>query len=434
MRLPQALPGILEALAAHESRALRSFNLTPSENILSPLGRLPFAADIYSRYYFEHLQLVGEWMFWGGIEAGAIQGEFLEPSLRSLTNARHVETRPLSGLNCMTVVISGLCPIGGVMLCVPSEAGGHMCTPQVARRLGATCLPLAMDGFEVDLDALASTLRTGKIDLIYLDQSTQLFPIDPRPLRALIDASSPETVLHVDTSHTNGLVLGGALPNPLEQGADTFGGSTHKTLPGPHKAFVATNKCDLADKVGAAAYDLISHHQVAASISLAITLDEFQHRGGAEYASRIRINAKELAAHLAAHGVSVAGTTQGWTACHQVWARPAAGVRSNDAAMALYDAGILVNVMPGLPTLEGKSLRLSTAELTRLGADVHDIRVIGEALAEALLRGSVSERHRKSIRLLREKLSSPRFCYTAADVGALNLPSCLRRIIQALES
>jgi len=427
-----AIKDILLKLSAHENRAIRSFNLTPSENVLSPLAKLPLVADIYSRYFFEHLDLHGFWMFYGGIEAGEVQSSVLEPMLRRLTGARYVDTRPLSGLNCMTVVISGLCPPGGTMLTVPLESGGHMSTQQISKRLGVEAVPMPMHVHEVDLEGFERALRRRRIDVVYLDQSTQLFPIDPAPLRRIIDAVSPGTVLHCDTSHTNGLVLGSALPNPLERGAHTFGGSTHKTLPGPHKGFVATNDAQLAERIGGAAYDLISHHQVAASISLAITLDEFEHKDGSGYARRICTNALALARTLADEGLPVGGEGRGWTRCHQVWAAASPGVDPHAAAAELYAAGLMVNILPGLPSIPGIAFRFSTSELTRLGADEDDVAALGSVLAQALKGNSVSTLGRATIQGLRAKLSRPRYCYDLHEIETMDLPSPLEALARAI--
>ena len=77
-----------------------------------------------------------------------------------------------------------------------------------------------------------------------------MFPIDPQPIRNLIDKLSPETILHYDSSHINGLIFGKALFNPLTRGAHCYGGSTHKTLPGPHKGFLAMNELSIAKRMG----------------------------------------------------------------------------------------------------------------------------------------------------------------------------------------
>ena len=320
------------------------------------------------------------------------------------------------------------------MVTVPPEAGGHMCTQQIARRLGAKAMAMKMDGHEVDTDHLKRLLRAHRVDLVYLDQSTQIFPIDPQPLRRVIDAVSPATVLHCDTSHTNGLVLGGAVPNPLGRGAHSFGGSTHKTLPGPHKGFFATNAAEIAERVGAAAFDLISHHQVAASISLAITLDEFQHKGGSDYAQQILMNSQALARGLAAEGLSVAGQDRGWTRCHQVWVAAAPGVDPHAAAAELYAGGLLVNILPGLPSMPQLAFRFSSSELTRLGAGEAEVGVVAGVIAEALHGQRLSPRSRAAIRDLRAHLKHPRYCYDLSEIETMSFCAPLKAVARSIAS
>src|SRR5205823_6268942 len=158
----------------------------------------------------------------------------------------------------------------------------------------------------IDMSGLEAELIKTRPAVVYSDQSTLLFPIDPRPLRELIDLVSPEIILHYDSSHVNGLILGDALFNPLERGAHSFGGSTHKTLPGPHKGFFATNDESLARRVQAASDHFVSHHHLADVVSLAVTLIEMQECSGDVYAHRVIANAQNFARVLFDQGICVA--------------------------------------------------------------------------------------------------------------------------------
>lgn len=377
---------------------------------MSPLARLPLVFDVYSRYFFDHNVLFDEWLFYGGIEAGLIEQEQLLPLLREMSGAAHVDVRPIAGLNCMTIVMAGLCGRDATMLTVPEDAGGHMSSTTVAAHLGIQIAPLPMDGQAVDLDRLAVTLRELRPTAIYLDQSTQLFPLDPLPIREVIDASSPSTHLHVDASHTNGLILGGALPNPLERGASSFGGSTHKTLPGPHKGFFATNDERLAASVGDVAYHLVSHRRPAESIALAITLLEMRDCGGDVYARSTVANAQRFAAALHQRGVRIACEDNGFTRCHQVWVgEPEAGDLTATAKL-LYDAGVLVNKLSDLPGFPGPALRMSLAEFTRMGGDFDAVDELVEIFATALAGGN-SAALAGRVGELRSRLDRPQYCY-----------------------
>lgn len=420
------LDRVLSLLACEDSSARRSLNLTPSENVLSPLARLPFVLDGYSRYYFDHLRMFGAWSFFGALEHGQIEDQVLLPLLRNLAAAEYITVQPISGLNGMTVAMSALANPGDTVLTMPLAAGGHMSTARVAGRLGLRQLDLPMlDEFTVDLDGLKGTLAQERPALIYLDQSTVLFPVDIQPLRAVLDSAGSSALLHVDTSHLNGLVLGGALANPLHRGADSFGGSTHKTLPGPHKAFLATRNADIAERFAAAAGDLVSHHQPAAVASLAITLLEFRDCGGDRYARQVVKNAQSFAAALAQRGLQVVGADRGYTACHQLWVDPGTA-DSARAAEQLYAAGVRVNRV-GVPGIKGSALRLSVAEVTRLGAEEEAFGLLAGALADAL---DGTDPINDDLAQLRAQLDRPRFCFDTDDLPAL--PEELSRLVDAL--
>lgn len=424
---------LVQALGDHQARARRSLNLTPSENTMSPLARLPLALDVYSRYFFDHMRLFGSWSFYGALEPGRIEQEVLAPLLQESALADHVDTRPISGLNCMTVAMAALCPPGGTMYVLPVAGGGHMSTASVAARLGIRTLPLPMRGHhDLDLDRLETLLKSDPPDLVYVDQSTQLFPLDPKPVRDLVDRHAPAAVIHYDSSHTNGLILGGALANPLERGAHTFGGSTHKTLPGPHKGFLATDDPRLAERIGAMAGDFVSHHHLGEVVSLAVTLVELKECGGALYARAVIDNARILAQDLHRRGLEVAASDRGFTDCHQVWVRARADTDPDRAADRMREQGLLVNKISSLPGLDGTAFRLSVAELTRLGAGAEHMGVLAAAL-DPLLSGSPQD-VTAEVAGLRSELSTPRYCHSSAEVAAMGAPPEMVDLMHAIES
>ena len=422
---------ILCAVSEDHARNRRALHLTPSENVLSPGARLPLVLDLYSRYFFDHKRLLGTWTFYGAVGPGQVELEVLTPLLRKLAKARHISVRPLSGLNCMTIALASLGGIGDAVISVPLEQGGHLSTPHVAERLGFRRSDLPMFGpTRVDLDGFARLAKAIEPAVVYLDQSTQLEPIDPAPLRKILDDASPRTRIHYDSSHVNGLILGGALPNPLERGATSFGGSTHKTLPGPHKGFLATNDDALWERFDHFTNHLVSHHQVAAVLSLAVTICELQDCAGDRYAQQILQNAHCLASHLAERGVNVAGAPGRWTGCNQVWA--SAGTSGHRLADSLHEHGLVVNCLPSLPGMEGPALRLSVAELTKLGAGQKQVEALAGILADCIHSGSVTPDASRRVLDLRSELDRPRYCYEPQDLAAHGLSEELVHLVSAI--
>lgn len=425
---------LVELLGEHERISSSGIHLTASENTLSPLCRMPFVLDVYSRYFLDDLRLFGAWWFNGGRTLGRIEQEVLLPVLTDLCGAEYVNVRPLSGLSCMTAAMAALCKPGDAVLTIPGSAGGHASTPVVLRRLGATPVELSFRGaFDLDLDEISRQLRTLKPSLVYIDQSTQLFPLDPQPLRDLIQEVSPTTRIHYDSSHTNGLILAGVLPNPLDRGADSFGGSTHKTLPGPHKGFLATRDKELADKFRDATDHFVSHHHMASVISLAVALLELRDCGGQEYAAQTITNARLFARTAAAH-LPVAGAARGYTACHQVWVACPDGEDIDEVVERLLRVGLIVNNFRSIPELECPSFRVSLSEVTRLGAREAEARLLAELFVDTVMNRRSESNLRTAVMQLRAALGEPKYCFAPGDLRGSREGSALIRKFGALQA
>jgi glycine hydroxymethyltransferase len=277
--------------------------------------------------------------------------------------------------------------VGSKVLTVSPEQGGHYATAALAARLGlTTCHIGGPDAHTIDYDGIGATLREQRPGLVYVDQSNCLFPLDVQKLVQVTRGVAPDTLIHVDVSHWLGLVLGGVFPNPLALGADSFGGSTHKTFPGPQKAVVATNREDLNAKIYQAQYEMISSHHFATALSLGIALLEFKECGGAEYAANVVRNTKELGRHLHQRGVAVEAADRGFSCGHQLWIRTSTnGVDAFEASERLYRAGIRVNAFPNLPGIPEPVIRIGANEATYHGLREHDMDELADVFASAVL-------------------------------------------------
>lgn len=402
---------LIAQVKLHENRMKESFSLIPSENILSPLARLCLSSDVYSRYFFEDDRLWGNWAFPGGRNIGAVQEEILIPSMKRLTQAKHVNVRPISGLNGMTLALLNYCKSGDTILCVAGDLGGHASTPHVAERFGIKVDYIEKKGdFDFDEEKLKDKLRKKNVRLIYIDQANVLFPLDVQKIRQCVNDTNSDTLIHADTSHINGLIFGGMAVNPLLAGADSFGGSLHKTFPGPHKAFFATNDDALYKKYVDAAAHLVSHHHAAEMLALTVTALEFEAFGGAEYAQTMVENAQAFAGILHKNGFVVAADKQGYTSTHQVWIANRDGMAGNEASERLAQAGILVNSFGGLPCFAEGGIRIGLNEATKLGMKGDATLKLAEIFTDVALGGDI-EANKKKVISLRRKYDYPAYCY-----------------------
>ncbi|MDH6709085.1 glycine hydroxymethyltransferase [Kitasatospora sp. MAA19] len=368
MKETSELRRLLTEFGRHAATAESAVNLVPSENRMSPLARLPLSSDYYHRYFFNSMLDPDFWQFRGGEPAARLETETAVDSLAELSRAPHINVRPISGMSAMMIALAGLGgEPGGTVLSIDEASGGHYATADAARRLGFASVTLAVTEGAVDEADLERSLRRLKPRLVYLDLQNSRHELQVSRVANLIEAYSPDTLLHVDCSHTLGLVLGGALDNPLDFGADTMGGSTHKTFPGPHKGVLFTRRPELEGRLREAQFRMLSSHHFAETLALGFAAVEFLHFGRS-YAEQVISNAQYFGKLLSADGFGVITDDGGnVTENHQVWVKIGDAAETDRFSQALYEHGIRVNVQVDLPAVPGPVLRLGLNELTFLG-------------------------------------------------------------------
>lgn len=410
------IQGLVETVRNGQRRAEVAVNLVPSENRLSPLAMLPLGTDFHNRYFFNQTFDPGFWQFRGGQSVADLE-TIATTYLSQLADASYVNTRPISGMSAMMLAMSGLGgEPGGTVVSIEAASGGHYATTSLVNRLGFVARTVAVSRGQVDLGQLEGLLATHQPELIYLDLQNSLHELAVRPVADAIDSSSPQTLLHVDCSHTMGLILGGALRNPLDDGADTMGGSTHKTFPGPHKGVLFTRSAELHERLVQAQMKMISSHHFAETLALGLAALEFSYFGS-DYANQVVRNARLLSELLAADGFEVAIDKDGHsTDTHQVWVK-IGGVRQTDSfSQALYEHGIRANIQVDLPGKPGPMLRLGVNELTFLGAREPAIQLLATEFSNAR-----AGRHRdgRGSRRVRGHCGEP-FYFTSPHIDPVN--------------
>lgn len=413
MGLEQTMDSVVELLAGSERAASRTVSMVPSENSMSALAKLPMLLDVYHRYFFNRTGADDRWGFRGGEIAGRIETEVTDAVLAELGQAQFVNTRPLSGLNGMTLILAALGgPPGGTVLTVSPDNGGHYATKDIAARMGLRTEYLPpLDTHTLDLDAVSELVAARAPSLVYVDQSNCLFPLDVADLVSAVRRARQDTTVHVDASHWMGLVLGGVQPNPLTAGADSFSGSTHKTFPGPQKAVFLTRREDLAARVRETEDYLISSHHFAATLSLGLALLEFRDFGGARYARDVVANTSRFAANLHGSGVLVEAADRGFSAGHQLWIdTERIGLPAHPTGARLARAGIRVNVQPALPGIDHPVIRVGLNEATFHGLVEQDIDELADVFAAAILDRQPAEVLADRVARLRAQPSRPYGC------------------------
>lgn len=397
------LERITSAIQDHESYRDSCIGLVPTENRMSPRARNAMNSDLAHRYLFQNPQ----WRYVGGKHLAVVE-ETAKELARELFDAKHVNVRPLSGENCTNIVIHAVVPKGGNFYHLAMEDGGHFAAASVADRLTDQrfLLPYDRDNAVIDVAACEAMFASHPPDVIYLDAS---MTTQPHPLRELRALAGDRAVIVYDASQTLGLIAGGQFQDPLREGADILSGSTHKSLPGPQKGMILTNRDDLIEAVERTIFpghvsNFQVHHVAALAVTLAETL-EF----GREYADQIIRNARALAAELQALGLAVqtGGRT---TETHQVWLDVTELATPDEAVERLHDANIIANVNL-IPTMQSKGLRLGVPEVTRLGMTEDDMRTVARLMHDALTHARPIEDVRAEAAQLAAAHTEVRYCF-----------------------
>lgn len=373
-------------LLSHQKAFNERLYLVASENSPSITARLAFLTDVINRYYFP-LEGNKSWAFPGNEWLEAIHNR-CERLLKELTGAKYVNIRPISGINAMTIALASLTRGWDTIATFSPENGGHSTTSVIARRLGAKTawLPYNQKEFTLDIEAIPEFIAREKISLVYLDQAHILFPHRLKELRFVVPKEIP---IYYDGSHVMGLIFGRNFQDPLQEGATLLGGSTHKTIPGPHKAFIATNDDVLYEKIWPYARRFVSHEHGGDIAALTIILEEMRGKWE-EYAMRVVQNAQYFAKLLQAKGFFVAATEHGFTKSHQIWVDIDQYKEAFEAVKLLASHNIIVNSINAPSILGRLSLRIGVQEITYLGANETTMEAIADIFEEIFLKKNES--------------------------------------------
>ena len=365
--------------AIHEVECI---NLNPATNVMNPRAEAALAAGLGSRPSLGYAGAKYEM----GLEA-IEQIEVITADLACrVFGARFAEIRVGSGALANLYAFMATCRPGDPVIVPPASIGGHV----THRGGGAAGLygldihecPIDAARFTIDVDGLAALARRVRPKLITMGASLNLLPHPVAEVRAI--ANEVGAAVLFDAAHACGLFAGRVWPNPLDLGADLMTMSTYKSLGGPAGGLLLTNRSDLAERIDAIAYPgLTANFDAGKSAALAITLVDWL-EGGHEYAMAMVETAAALADALAAAGLPVFSTEEGYTRSHQFAVDAAEWNGGHHAALTLREANILSCAI-GLPGGdEWSGLRLGTPEIVRWGMTAADMPELAALVVEGL--------------------------------------------------
>lgn len=385
-------------LKSEKMRQKKVVNLIASENYVSPDVLTALGSEMTNKYsegYPGHRYYGGN-MYTDKIEK-LCQARALK--LFGLTeNKWAVNVQALSGSPANLAVYSALVPLGGKIMGMSLDQGGHLTHGHKASISGKWWVQVPYG-----VDQNTEVLDYGEIRRIALKERPAVLVagftaysriIDWKRLRSI--ASEAGALLHVDMSHVAGLVAGGAYPSPFPY-ADTVMTTTHKTLRGPRGALIFSkiDNRNLNAKIDKAVFPGLQGgphmNQVAA---IAVALSEASKPNFKKYARQVVANAKALAEELSGYGWRiVSGGTDSHVMLLDTWLN-GSGISGDVASRALERANIIVNKNT-IPydlrnPVDPSGIRIGTPAETTRGKKEKDMRVIAKKI-DTILRRAIQK-------------------------------------------
>ena len=326
---------IKKLIEAEKKRQKSVINLIASENVVSKDVLEALGTELTNKYAEGY---PGK-RYYGGNEVVDKLESLTQDRARKLfgLNASrwHVNVQALSGSPANLAVYLALVPLGGKIMGMSLDNGGHLTHGYKVSMTGKAWkqIPFGVDPKTETIDYvdLKAKAIAEKPDIIVGGFTAYPRIVDFKKLRAIADACG--AILMVDMSHFAGLVAGKAYPSPFEY-ADVVTTTVHKTLRGPRSALifsrldktitnqkgVAHSFSELIDKAVFPGLQGGPHlNQVAA---VAVALKEAASPAFKKYAVQIIKNAAALADELKKLGWRIiSGGTDSHLILMDTWSR-----------------------------------------------------------------------------------------------------------------
>ena len=299
----------------------------------------------------------------------------------------HVNIQPYSGSPANLAVYFALIPLGGKIMGMNLESGGHLTHGQKVSMTGRLWkqIPYGVNKETemINYEELLNIAKREKPRIIVAGTTAYSRKIDFKKFRKIADAAG--AYLMVDMSHIAGLIAEGVHLSPFLY-ADVVTTTTHKTLRGPRGAIIFCRR-ELAEKIDKAVFPGLQggpHMNQVAAISVA--LEEATQPSFKKYIKQVVKNAKVLAEELKKKGWRIiSGGTDTHLFLVDTWQR---GIGGKEASERLERAGIIVNknTIPfdTRKPVDPSGIRIGTPAVTTMGMKEKDMFKIAEKIDKIL--------------------------------------------------
>lgn len=385
---------IKKLIDAEKKRQKSVINLIASENYVSKDVLEALGSELTNKYAegYSHKRYYGGQTYIDKIEDLAIKRAL---KLFGLSSKKwHVNVQPLSGSPANLAVYLGLVPLGGKIMGMSLDHGGHLTHGYKVSMTGKAWVQVPYgvrsDTEVIDYDEIKKLAEKEKPNIIVAGFTAYPRKVDFKKFREIADSCG--AILMVDMSHFAGLVAGKAYSSPFQY-ADVVTTTVHKTLRGPRSAMIFSkiDERELYKKIDRAVFPGLQGgphiNQIAA---VAIALKEADSPAFKKYAKQVVKNAEALAKELGRLGWKIiSGGTDSHLVLVDTWMN-GKGLPGKEAGDLLEKAGIIVNknTIPGetRSPMDPSGIRLGSAAETTRGKKEKDFVKIAQKIDSILRR------------------------------------------------
>ncbi len=402
-------------IRGEEKRQREGLELIPSENYVSE-DVLKANGSIFTNKYSEGYP--GR-RYYGGQEwTDKVETLAIERACK-LFKCKYVNVQPHSGAPANLAVYSALLNPGDVVLGMDLSHGGHlthghpMTLPAKIYKFVTYKMKDPETG-EIDYEDLRRLAKEHKPKIILAGFSAYSRTLNYKKFVEIAREVGAITV--ADMAHIAGLIAGGVLRNPFDDGFDVITSTTHKTLRGPRGGLILTRESEeIAKKIDKAIFPGIQGgphmHIIAAK---AVAFGEAMTPAFKKYAKQILKNAKAMEKVFKKNKIRMIG---GGTDNHLILADVfgSLGVTGKEAQTVLDEVGITLNMnsIAGdtRKPLDPSGIRFGTPAITTRGFKEEDCAQVAGLMIEVLKNKDdkkIKEKVHKEIIRLAKKFPIPK--------------------------
>lgn len=384
--LEQFDPSVNDILQAEITRQKEGLELIPSENYVSS-AVLEALGTIFTNKYSEGYP--GK-RYYGGQENTDQIEQLAIDRAKELFKAEHANVQPLSGAPANVAVYLALLKPGDTVLGMDLSHGGHLThghpVTQSAQFYNFVRYKMKdVATGEIDYDELRELAIKEKPKIILAGFSSYPREIDYAKMKSIADEVGSITMM--DAAHIAGLIVGGELRNPFDDGFDIITSTTHKTLRGPRGGLILCRK-EFAPAIDKAVFPGLQGGPHMNNIAAkAVAFGEALKPEFKLYAKQILANSKAMAEEFITQGAMLVtgGTSNHMMLIDTIASYNLPGKKAQDL---LDTIGITVNknVLPDDPRgpLDPSGIRLGTPAITTRGAKETDVIRVSNWIVQAL--------------------------------------------------